>query len=211
MDYAAMAKMYGGGVAPAPEPTMAAPAWAANLSPKDQAEIKIKMYAEGRKRIADLQEQIDSAGNTMAELNEFGRLNRENATGSLFQQITPDTALFRSGPAMEMSAITSRLAPAQREQGSGASSDRDVAMFLGGLPSVDKEGPVNMGIREDYERKYNAGIEKLKAMQRHLDQNGNLMDFDARWAERTRPPAKSAAPVGSSVRDQADAIIGRRR
>lgn len=208
MDYAAIAKIYGGGAAPAPEPAVAAPAWAANLSPKDQADIKVKMYAEGRKRLADLQAEIANAGSTMADLNEFGRLNRENSTGSLWQQLTPDKALFRSGPSMEMAAIQSRLAPAQRQEGSGASSDRDVAMFLRGLPSLENEGPTNRGIREDYERKYNAAVEKSKAMRQHLDTYGNLIDFDGLYAERNRPPSKGAAPfVGSSVRSQADAIL----
>lgn len=203
MDYASLAKMYGGGAAPAPEPAQAAPAWAAGLSPKDQAEIKVKMYAEGRKRLADLQAEIANAGSTMNDLNEFGRLNRENSTGSVWQQMTPDKALFRSGPSMEMAAIQARLAPAQRQEGSGASSDRDVAMFLRGLPSLENEGPTNRAIREDYESKYNAAIEKSKAMKQHLDTYGNLIDFDGQWAERNRPKPKGAAPAATSAVDAA--------
>lgn len=175
-----------------------APAWSANLSQKDQAEITMKMYQEGRKRLADLQSQISDAGSTMSDLGEFGRLNRESSTGSLWQQLTPDKAMFRSGPSMEMAAIQSRLAPAQREAGSGASSDRDVSMFLRGLPSLENTGPTNRAIREDFERKYNSAIEKSKAMQRHLDTYGNLSDFDGRWAERSRSPAMQPKPKASS-------------
>lgn len=195
MDYEALAKKYGGTVVPTPQPMLSPPGWAANLSQKDQGEIQMKMYQEGRKRLADLQAEIANAGSTMSDLNEFGRLNRENSTGSLWQQLTPDKALFRSGPSMEMAAIQSRLAPAQRTEGSGSSSDRDVAMFLRGLPSLENEGPTNMGIREDFERKYNAAIAKSKAMQQHLDTYGNLTDFDGRWAERNRA-AQQAAPAG---------------
>lgn len=189
MDYDALAKQFGGAAIQQPQQPqgMQAPAWTADLSRKDQAEIKTKMYQEGRKRLADLQSQIADGGSTMDDLNEFGRLNRENATGSLWQQITPDKAAFRSGPSMEMAAIQARLAPAQRQPGSGASSDRDVALFLRGLPSLENEGPTNRAIREDYERKYNAAIEKSNAMQRHLDQFGNLTEFDAQWAQRKQP------------------------
>ena len=213
MDYAALAKQFGGVVAPAPTPAISPPGWAANLSQKDQGEIQMRMYAEGRKRLADLQGDISSAGSTMSDLNEFGRLNRENSTGSIWQQLTPDKAMFRSGPSMEMAAIQARLAPAQREAGSGASSDRDVALYLRGLPSLENEGPTNRGIREDYERKYNAAIEKSKAMQKHLDTYGNLTDFDGRWAERKRPaqPAPASQVGRSDLAAAAAAELARRK
>ena len=192
MDYDALAKQFGGTFVEQPQqPQQAAPGWASNLSRKDQGEIQMRMYQEGRKRLADLQSSIAQGGQTMDDLNEFGRINRENATGSLWQQLTPDKSLFRSGPSMEMAAIQARLAPAQRQEGSGASSDRDVAMFLRGLPSLENEGPTNKNIREDYERKYKAALDKANAMQSHLDKFGNLMDFDSQWAQRKQP----AAPV----------------
>lgn len=194
MDLDALAKQFGGAVA-MPESSIpqqsspSSPPWAANLSRQDQAKIQKDMYEEGRKRLAELQMSIANGGSTMDDLNEFGRLNRENSTGSIWQQITPDKPMFRSGPSMEMAAIQSRLAPAQRVEGSGASSDRDVAMFLRGLPSLENEGPTNRGIREDFERKYKSAIEKAAAMERHLQQNGNLMDFDSQWAKQRSPNA----------------------
>lgn len=186
MDLEALAAQFGGSAVSEPAP-QSSPAWASNLSRQDQAKIQKDMYEEGRKRLAALQSNISDSGSTMDDLNEFGRLNRENSTGSLWQQMTPDKPLFRSGPSMEMAAIQSRLAPAQRQTGSGASSDRDVAMFLRGLPSLENEGPTNKGIREDYERKYNIAIEKSNAMQKHLDMYGNLTDFDGQWAQRNKP------------------------
>lgn len=198
MDFDALAKQFGGSVAPSPAaPTApATPAWAAGLSRQDQAKIQKDMYEEGRKRLADLQLSVANSGSTMEDLNEFGRLNRENSTGSLWQQMTPDKSLFRSGPSMEMAAIQSRLAPAQREAGSGASSDRDVSMFLRGLPSLENDGNTNKAIREDFERKYQKAIAKATAMEQYLQQNGNLMDFDSQWAKQqmTRPATPAAAP-----------------
>lgn len=188
MDYAALAQQFGGSMVQQQEPSVAP--WAADLSRQDQAKIKKDMYEEGRKRLALLQSSISDAGPTMDDLNEFGRLNRENSTGSIWQQLTPDKPIFRTGPSMEMAAIQARLAPAQRQAGSGASSDRDVAMFLRGLPSLENEGPTNKGIREDYERKYQMAIEKANAMQKHLDQFGNLTEFDSQWAQRKQPKAQ---------------------
>lgn len=191
MDLDALAAQFGGSAAESSTPK-AGPAWAADLSRQDQGKIKKDMYEEGRKRLASLQSSIADSSSTMDDLNEFGRLNRENSTGSAWQQLTPDKPLFRSGPSMEMAAIQSRLAPAQRQSGSGASSDRDVAMFLRGLPSLENEGPTNQGIREDYERKYKIAIEKANAMQKHLDTYGNLTEFDSQWAQRkTRAPERN--------------------
>lgn len=198
MDYDAIAKQFGGSASPQPQ-SVNGPAWTSDLSRKDQAEIKMKMYQEGRKRLSDLQSNISDAGSTMDDLNEFGRLNRENSTGSVWQQITPDKSLFRSGPSMEMAAIQARLAPAQRQSGSGASSDRDVAMFLRGLPSLENEGPTNKGIREDYERKYKAALEKANAMQAHLEQTGSLADFDSQWAQRSRNNAPTPNGKKSTI------------
>lgn len=194
MDYAALAKQFGGSVLEQPQQA-AAPAWTANLSPKDQGEIQMKMYAEGRKRLAELQAQIADAGAVVADLNEFGRLNRESSTGSWWQQLTPDKQMFRSPESMQMAAITARLAPNMRPTGSGSTSDKDLALYLKALPSTENYGEVNKGIREDFQRKYDAALEKAAAMQAHLDKFGNLTDFDSQWAARKQ---KAAQPQSAS-------------
>lgn len=199
MDYDAIASQYGGGSAV--QPQQSAPSWAENLSRKDQAEIQMKMYQEGRKRLADLQAQINDAGVTVRGLDDFGRLNRDNSTGSLWQQMTPDISLLRDSGSQSMSAITAGLVPKQREPGAGSTSDFDARQFLQALPSVDKPGDVNKSIRTNFMNGYNAALEKANAMTAHLDQYGNLMDFDSKWAQRNMKP-KSV-----DVRSQADAIL----
>ena len=158
MDYDAIASQYGGGSAV--QPQQSAPSWAENLSRKDQAEIQMKMYQEGRKRLADLQAQINDAGVTVRGLDDFGRLNRDNSTGSLWQQMTPDISLLRDSGSQSMSAITAGLVPKQREPGAGSTSDFDARQFLQALPSVDKPGDVNKSIRTNFMNGYNAALEK---------------------------------------------------
>ena len=193
MDYEALAKKYGGSVAATPQPMISPPGWAANLAPKDQAEIQMKMYAEGRKRLADLQAQIADAGTTVRGLDDFGRLNRDNSTGSLWQQMTPNISLFRDSGSQSMNAISAGLVPKQREPGSGSTSDFDARQFLQALPSIDKPGDVNKSIRMNFMGGYNAALEKANAMKAYLDKNGNLMDFDSQWAQRNQPRAAPAA------------------
>lgn len=199
MDYGALAQKFGGQLVEqqqqnSPQQEQSSPQWANDLSRKDQAEIKIKMNQEGRKRLATLQSDISDGGAVMNDLNEFSRLNHENSTGSWWQQMTPDKQMFRTDGSMQMSAIQSRLAPNQRPVGSGSSSDRDVSLFLKGLPSISNYGDVNEGIREDFKRKYDEAIQKSNAMRAHLDSTGNLLDFDSQWAQRKSP---STPPAGA--------------
>lgn len=201
MDYAALAQQFGGSMAEQPQQPQQGPSWAADLSRKDQGEIKMKMYQEGRKRLADLQAQISDAGVTVRGLDDFGRLNRENSTGSLWQQMTPDIGLFRDSGSQSMSAITAGLVPKQREPGSGSTSDFDARQFLQALPSVDKPGDVNKSIRTNFMTGYQSALDKANAMKAHLDQYGNLMEFDSQWAQRkpSAQPTQQSAPAATNI------------
>ncbi len=181
-DIDALAAMYGGSIVQESQGD-GYPPFMGELSQKGQVETKSKMYQDDRKRITDLDMDISSARQTMDDLNEFGRLNRESSTGSWWQQLTPDKDMFRNKESMEMSAIQSRLGPSQRAPGSGSSSDRDVSLFLRGIPSTDNNGPTNKGIREDFERKYKYAVSKRTAMQRYIDKYGHLNGFDDQWSK----------------------------
>ena len=187
MDFDALAKQFGGSVL-AQQPTVQSndPPFMATMPQKERDKINTDRYDEGRKRIGELDLELKSASSILNDLNEFGRLNQENSTGSWWQQLTPDKQMFRSPKSMEMVAIQSRLGPSQRVVGSGSSSDRDVQLFLRGIPSLENEGPVNAGIREDFKRKYDYAVAKRAAMQTHIDKNGNLSGFDSSWADQQR-------------------------
>ena len=206
MDYAALAKQFGGTEQPAqqaPTGTPGDPPFMSDLSRQARAKVDIDRYDEGRKRLAGLDSTISSGQQTMSDLNEFMRLNRESSTGSVWQQITPDKQMFRNRQSMEMAAIQSRLGPSQRVVGSGSSSDRDVSLFLRGIPSTENYGSVNQGIHEDYDRKYKYAVEKRAAMQGHLDKFGNLGGFDTAWADRAKQPTAPARRAGDSEDRQA--------
>ena len=189
------------------------PPFMANMPQKERDKVNVDRYDEGRKRLGELDTQISSASSIMDDLEEFGRLNRENSTGSVWQQLTPDKQMFRSPKSMEMAAIQSRLGPSQRIVGSGSSSDKDVQLFMRGIPSTENEGPVNAGIREDFRRKFEYATAKRSAMQKHIDKHGNLSGFDESWADQQR---KFSGAGGVSMLDrsrkdvysEADKILG---
>jgi hypothetical protein len=206
MDYEALAKKFGGVVLDQPQQQPNQIPWAAGMPQSKQDDVRIKMNQEGRKRLADLQLDIANAQSTLNDLEEFGRLNRQTATGSLWQQFTPDKQAFRSDDSMNMSSITNRLAPAQRQPGSGSTSDLDVRMFLKALPSVENNGDVNKAIRLGFEQQYKRAVEKANAMRNHLDQYGHLMDFDSQWAKSRMESSKAEASKGQAPQGQAGGV-----
>lgn len=210
MDYAALAKQLGGMEATAPQPAQSN--WMDGLSPKDRADLQVKQYEEGRKRIAELDAEIAKGESIMGDLNRFGELNRQSRTGGFWDNVLPSVPLLHGADENEMYAIQARLGPSQRAPGSGASSDRDVSLFLSGLPRVENTGPVNKNIREEFRRKYDSAVSKKQAMQDYLERNGNLNGFDTEWAQRKtakQPQAQASSPKSKSFKiDGGGSVIG---
>jgi len=192
MDYAAIAKKFGGSQEQQQQN------WTNELSPKDRAKLRMESIEGSRKRIGEVDAEIAKAEPTLRDLDRFGALNRETSTGSLWDAVAPSWPILHGSNAQEMRAIQSRLGPSQRIPGSGASSDRDVNLFLSGVPSIDKKGDVNKNIREQFKLQYNYAIKKKSAMQNYLNRNGSLDGFDEQWAETLRNQGNAPAKQGKS-------------
>jgi hypothetical protein len=212
MDYASLAKQFGGSVVQQPQQPQqhqqpATPDWMGGLSPKDQAELQMKMHSEGRKRIAELDESISNSSRTVDMLNRFGQLNRNSRTGDIHERLFPTFDAMRGDDEKEMIAIQNQLAPKMRETGSGASSDRDVSMFLSSLPGIDKPGNVNKNIRENFQGQYNNAVAKRTAMESYLHNNGTLVGFDDQWSKRGKPAAAQSFSLPPNAKQFAGKII----
>ena len=185
IDYDALAAKFGGSASqPAPSaPTMSDagyPAFMDGLSPKDQADMKKKLFEEGQKRIDALREVTAKGASTLSDLNQFGAYNRQTSTGGI-PSMFADTPWLHSDDFNNMRSIQSRLGPAQRIQGSGSSSDRDVQLFMAGLPNTGNAGDVNKRIRADYQRQYDYALAKQTFLQNYLQNNGHLNGADQSW------------------------------
>lgn len=204
-DEDALAKKYGGVLVEQPT----APKWDAGMSQKLQDENMVKDYERSQKlqdeknvkdydrdqkRLQDLRQIVDQSGTLMNDLNRFGRLNRDNATGSVWNNITPEWQAFRSPGSMHMASIQARIALKERTLNSGSTLNLDVSLFLKGLPSISNYGNTNREIRFDYGRQHKKAVEKLNAMEAHLKANGNLLSFDTQW-ERSQNAADTWADL----------------
>jgi hypothetical protein len=145
--------------------------WAKITSPKEQDAVKGRVYLADSKRLDDAREEIRKGRAIMADLERFGELNRKQATGGLQDRLVP---YYFDEDKREMEAIQNRLGPAQRTPGSGASSDRDVRLFLSGIPSVTQEGPVNKNIRDQFEKQLNEVRAELAFKEKYLAEKGYL-------------------------------------
>jgi hypothetical protein len=149
------------------------------LPPQKADEARLRAAEQARKKIEENAKVVQQGGNILQDMETFGALNRENRTGEWYTGIQPG---FTKGVAeQEMEAITSRLAPGQRIEGSGTTSDRDIAMFIKAVPSIDKKGSVNQSIRDNFAQQYEKSKAKLQFLQDFYDQYGHLNGADTVW------------------------------
>jgi hypothetical protein len=164
------------------------------LSPKDQAEMRMNIYKDASKRVDGLREVTAKGKTILNDLDRFGQLNRQTSTGGILGNLFQDTPYLHSDDFNEMRAIQSRLGPSQRIQGSGASSDRDVSLFMSGLPNVGQGGNTNKNIREQYQRQYDYALKKQTFLQDYLQKNGHLNGADEAWESQAAMPTGATEP-----------------
>lgn len=157
--------------------------WTKLASPKQQDEMRSRVYEQDRKRLDDMIADVRRGRDMMRDLDRFGELNRDQETGGWLDRTTlPSFDLEKR----EMEAITARLAPGMRPAGSGTTSDRDLALYLQGLPGIDKPGSVNTNIREQFAEKLTEAEARLAFTERYLIEKGHLQGADEAFAASKR-------------------------
>ena len=146
--------------------------WSALRSPKEQDQMRSRAYEMENKKLDFLREKIAGAQPVMTDLERFGELNRNTGTGGAIDRIPFMPSFFDDK--REMEAIQSRLGPSQRAPGSGASSDRDVKLFLSGIPSTNQPGAVNKAIRDQFQKQLDDTRNELALKEKYLLEKGHL-------------------------------------
>lgn len=197
-----------GSQAPAPEaPTGVRTPWQ-GLPPARADQMKQRAYEQAQKYLQDNAAVVSQGAEVLNQLEQFGALNQQSRTGQGYESLLPQ---FLTGEDEQvMKSITADLAPKKRIAGSGTTSDRDIALYLQSLPSIEKKGQVNKAIRENYRLQYERANAKLQFMQSYFDQYGHLNGADAMWEkQKSKIMPKSNATAMQGLFNQADAIIGK--
>lgn len=172
----------------------------AKLPPKQADEMRQRVYASESKKLDDLRNEVAKGRSVMQDLERFGQINRGQATGGLTDKLLPNWTTL-DGDKQEMLAIQSRLAPQVRPPGSGASSDFEQRMYLSALPGIDKSGPVNKAIRDQYGTNLSSAEKRLAAAEQYLTEHGHLNGFEAAYAGQGKAPAQATAAVPPAAAD----------
>ena len=105
------------------------------------------LSAQERASVADAQNAARGALDTLPDINRFDQINAKTPTGGLNRW--NDAIQGMIDPNMQqMNEISARLTPAQRQPGSGTTSDRDLALFQQAVPSRKNTAVTNSAILE---------------------------------------------------------------
>jgi hypothetical protein len=179
--------------------------------PPARADIARQRSAEqAQKYLQDNASVVNQGAEVLNQLEQFGELNRKSRTGALYEgslaSFMPES--LRGADEKVMQSITSDLAPKKRIAGSGTTSDKDIALYLQSLPSIEKGGDVNQKIRESYRKQYEKANAKLQFMQNYFDQYGHLNGADAMYQQQNKVLEKNPrAGATNQLFNAADAII----
>lgn len=189
----------GGEAMPAPAPVDPLAPWSKLVSPKEQDQVRARTYEQDSKRLDDLRERVRTGRTVMSDLERFGELNRNTATGGILDRVGVVPTFDEDK--REMQAIQARLAPNMRPAGSGTTSDRDLALYLSALPSTDKTGDVNKNIRETYAKQLKAAQDELAFNEKYLTERGHLVGVEDAYLASKKPqhvaPQMPAPPTAA--------------
>lgn len=168
---------------------------ASRLSPAEEDQLKVARAA------------AREALGVLPDLERFQGLNRDQASGGLFAVPFADAVVGAfDRDVSQMNEITSRLAPAQREEGSGPMSDADLMLYLRSVPSVQRPREANDAIIERGRREAARRRAYADFLDQFAAQNNTLKGADAAFRAAVdageidlgavAAPAATDAPAG---------------
>lgn len=169
------------------------------IAPRLQAPDKIaerSAYTRDYGKINDSREGLARVYPMTADLDRFHALNVQKGTGGIenqdydgFERLNPlnwpgmvaNTWEKRNPNIKEMAGIASGLQGKARPVGSGATSDFEQRLYRQGVPSPEKEGPINDSIIAYQKGVMNEESDRLAFQEEFLRRNGSLSGSQQAW------------------------------
>lgn len=160
--------------------------------------------------LADMREAANRTQNFSNMAQQFMALNRQTGTGpgrvfGLGELLPSKT----SANLQAMQSIASRAAPSMRVPGSGATSDKDMALYLASFPKITNWGGSNQQIARELAKDAERSAARAAYNEKWVQTTGSLDGADAAferwWANRQAGGAKRPAPVSAPPRPKSGA------
>lgn len=153
-----------------------------------------KLSVQEQKQLQNARESAVAAQGSLRDGERFLDINRKAGTGELnaIPFVSEVRSVFDPNYA-EMMSLTSRMAPNQRQPGSGSSSDKDVQMFKRSVPNTDYPGPANTKIVSRLKEEADLKTRYAEFLDDYVAQNGTLVGAQTAWNKvLSSKPAKAA-------------------
>lgn len=159
-----------------------------HMPPKEQDAFRKSIYEQESKKLNDIRSAVSRGRDVLSDLDRFGGLNRETATGGLYDKLAPFNWHLGTNE-NEMVAIQNRLGPMARPAGAGSTSNWEGLQYLSALPGIDKPGPANQAIRADYQRRFDLALRELQFKEDYLAKHGHLNGADSAFQGTLQSPS----------------------
>jgi hypothetical protein len=163
-----------------------------------------KLSVQEQKQLQNAREGAVSAQASVRDGERFLDVNRKTGTGELnaIPFVSEVRSVFDPSYA-EMMSLTSRMAPMQRQPGSGSSSDKDVQMFKRAVPNTDYPGPTNTKIVSRLKEEADLKTRYAEFLDDYVAQNGTLVGAQSAWSKvQSAKPAPKGAPAKAAPKTQ---------
>lgn len=178
------------------------------LYKQEQARMggSLKINPQTQAEINGARQRAMQSANIASAAEDFLKINRQAKTGEMIglpgvsEMMSPFSSKLAS-----MQAITNEIAPQMRPPGSGASSDKDVAMFKRSFPNVDFPGPANSQIAARLKAKADANARYADFLEQYASENGSTRGADKAF-RALQSPSPVAAPKAIPQRTASGAL-----
>jgi len=117
------------------------------------------------------------------DLLRFRELNEQQRTGWLTGATAGMQAGFGDAEVAEMRSIINRLAPNMRAEGSGATSDFEMRMYVSALPNLTNSSEANDAIIARSLEETRRAVAEAEFYERYASENGSLLGADTAFRD----------------------------
>lgn len=159
--------------------------WSNLVDGKERDKMMAAVYKAADKDLNKKSASVSEVISVVPDVDRFIALNEKIPTGGVLDRTGAGRGLYglTSAEYDEMRSISAKLAPRQRPEGAGATSDFDAKQYERATVGVDKPLETNKNIASALKARAQSASDYQEFLQDYLTQNGTLADAERNWKE----------------------------